>query len=76
MPTPAPQPFYTSRTFWMLVIAFVVNLCAQLLPATISAQVAQYANEVLAVLGIVFRWNATQPLALPGPGVAKTPPGE
>lgn len=66
-----PQPFYTSKVFWTLVIAFIVNLTAQLLPATISAAVAQYANEALVLLGIFFRWNASQPLSMPGPGVKK-----
>lgn len=71
--TPPPQPFYTSKTFWSLIVAFAINLASQLLPSTISDTVAKYANEALVLLGIYFRWSADQPLAITG-GVKLSPP--
>lgn len=61
-----PQPWYTSKTLWTLVVAFGINMTALLAPDAISKQVQSYANELLVVLGIVFRWSADQPLSLTG----------
>ncbi len=63
---PPAMPFWKSKTFWTLVIAFAVNLIAILQPGAISEQVTKYLNELLVVLGIAFRWSATQPLTTSG----------
>jgi hypothetical protein len=61
---PAPtQPFWTSKTFWTLVIGFVINLVAMVKPGTISTEVQTIGTMILTILGIVFRWTASGPLA-------------
>ena len=71
MPETQPQPFYTSKSFWVLLVTFILNLLTLTHVINTNTPVETVSNGVLAVLALVFRWTANQPLALPGPGVAK-----
>ncbi len=55
------QPFYTSKTFWVMVLGLVAFIANEQfgfqIPETIIA-------AVMAVLGILFRWVADQPLSV------------
>lgn len=62
------KPFWQSRGFWTSVFAIVANILAlagtfraELTPET-QAQVMAALNSGLAVLAIVFRWQADGPL--------------
>lgn len=55
-------PFWKSKTFWTMVVAFAVNvLPAAGVPITPTMQTA--GSAILAVLGIIFRWTAAGPLS-------------
>lgn len=57
--------WYTSKTVWVMVIAFALNLLPQVgVPITPAIQTV--GSAILAAFGIIFRWNASGPLSLSG----------
>ena len=65
-PTQVPQPFYTSKAFW---VAFLTLAGAVLVKTGVlepSFDTVLWAGMVLGLLSAVFRWTADQPLTIAG----------
>lgn len=59
------QPFWTSKTFWTMIVGLAFNVAKQanVLPDVLTGQnIPELTNGVLLILGMVFRWTADQPL--------------
>ncbi len=63
-PTPA-QNFWTSKTFWTLLTGLAFNIVQAVHPIA-APQAQEIINALLLVLGIIFRWQANQPLTTSG----------
>lgn len=66
------QPFYTSRTFWTLVIGFVINIL-QYFKIGVGQDWTTISTMVIAILAIIFRFQADQPLTF-NPNAVALPP--
>jgi hypothetical protein len=58
------QPFWTSKAFWTIVVGMITFIANKYFAIGIPDEIIV---SVMAVLGIIFRWVADQPL-----GVTKT----
>lgn len=70
-----PQPFWTSKTFWVLMMGVLFNLLRLTgrLPDTFtSSETAELVNMIIGALGIAFRWRSTQPLTFDPTAERKT----
>lgn len=54
-----PQPFYTSKTFWTMILGLIVYIVNEQLGIVVPETVVV---GIMAFLGIIFRWVADQPL--------------
>ena len=54
------QPFWTSKTFWAMVLGLIVFVVNEQLGIVIPEAVI---IGIMAFLGIIFRWVADQPLS-------------
>lgn len=70
MPDPVKQPFYTSKSFWLMFLGIVFT-ALQYFGIVDATKATEITNMVMFVLGMIFRWVADQPLSLPGPDVKK-----
>ena len=68
-----PQPWFTSKTLWALVLMFLFNTLQHFGIISATSNVQFLADSVLSVLALVFRWQSDQPLALSG-GMKLSPP--
>ena len=66
-----PQPFYTSKTFWTMIIGIVFQVLVFFGVVKTDANIQMLTDSILFILGMIFRWQANQTLALPGPDVKK-----
>lgn len=66
-----PQPFYTSKAFWVAFIALTLSILVKVHVIPANEDIVVWGMMLQAVLAGIFRWTADQPLALPGPGVTK-----
>jgi hypothetical protein len=60
------QPFYTSKTFWTLLLAFAGNILVQTNVLPVTADFQTYSNMAMLILAGIFRWTADQPLSVTG----------
>lgn len=58
------QPFYTSKTFWTLILGLAFNVASQLGWIKPGIDATTITNTALLILGLVFRWGADQPLGV------------
>ena len=79
MTTPLPpQPFWTSKTFWVLALGLMFNLArwSGKLPTFIgTSEVSEIINTLVGILGIVFRWQSNQSLTVDPTAVSIPPSG-
>lgn len=61
-----PQPWYTSKVLWTLLVGFALNVLKFFGVIDPSADVTVLANSALMILALAFRWGADQPLTLRG----------
>ena len=55
------QPYWTSKTFWAMVIGFIVYIVSEQFGFIIPESVIV---GIMALLGVLFRWVADQPLSV------------
>lgn len=55
------QPFWTSKTFWTMLIGILVFIANEQFQLQIPESVIA---GIMAILGIIFRWVADQPLSV------------
>ena len=61
------QPFWTSKTFWVMILGLVFNVLTQTGVISADLDVQTITNGVLLILGIVFRWQADGRLSVTKP---------
>jgi hypothetical protein len=59
-----PQPFYTSKAFWVAFLTLVGALLVKLGVVEATFDTVLWSGMVLGLLSAIFRWNADQPLSL------------
>jgi len=55
------QPFWTSKTFWTMVVGFLVYIASEQFGFLIPEAVIV---GIMAFLGIIFRWVADEKLSV------------
>jgi len=58
------KPFYLSKTFWSLIITFLVSVWNVLADTFNLSKVPEWVISILATLGLYYRWTASGPLTL------------
>ena len=56
------QQFWTSRTFWTILLGFLFNLLVAIEVIPVGTDVTIIVDGILSLLAIVFRWQAQGPL--------------
>jgi hypothetical protein len=64
-----PQPWFTSKTLWTLLVGFLINLL-QYFKIGVGQDWTVISTMVLSILAIVWRWQANQPLTIDPSAVA------
>jgi len=58
------QPFWTSKSFWNIVIGIIVFVANRYFDFGIPEELI---GGVMALLALIFRWSADQPLSTKQP---------
>lgn len=58
------KPFYTSKVFWLNLLAFLIAVAAILQSSPMFAGYGEWFSIVVAILNLALRWGTDQPLKL------------